>query len=146
MTTFFDYCKHGNIDAIKKMSLKNCDLELGFLWACYNGHYNIVRYLVELHKNDDEYKSIDIHSQYEFGFRLACMNGHYDIIRYLVELHKNDDKYKYINIHYNYEEGFIKACEEGHYDIVKYLLKKTKKNKPFNNYLMAFKKIERHKL
>jgi ankyrin repeat protein len=146
MIMFLDYCITGNIDDIKKMSLKKCDLDYGFIWACENGHYDIVRYLVELYKNDDEYRPIDIHSNEEFGFRRACTYGHYDIVRYLVELHKNDDKYKYIDIHSKDEYGFIRACRNGHYDIVKYLLKITKKNKPFNNYLTAFKKIDKYKL
>jgi ankyrin repeat protein len=99
-----------------------------------------------LHKNDDTYKYIDIHSLYELSFIWACKNGHYDIVRYLVELHWNDDKYKYIDIHSYYEYGFIWTCEGGHYDIVKYLLKITKKYKPLNNYIMAFKKIDKYKL
>jgi ankyrin repeat protein len=146
MVKFTDYCKHGNIDDIKKMSLKDCNLEKGFRFACMNGHYDIVRYLVELYKNDKNYKPIDIHSCDEAGFILACMNGHYDIVRYLVELHKNDDKYKYIDIHSYDEQGFRWACTYGDYEIVKYLLKITKKYKPFNNYLIAFKKIDKYKL
>jgi hypothetical protein len=99
-----------------------------------------------LHKNDDKYKYIDIHSCYEEGFRWACYNGHYDIVKYLVELHKNDKNYRPINIHSYEEFGFRLACDNGRYDIVKYLLKITKKNKPFNNYLIAFKKIDKYKL
>jgi ankyrin repeat protein len=108
MTTFIGYCMNGNIDDIKKISLKYCDLEEGFILCCNYGHYDIVRYLVELHKNDDTYKPIDIHSKDEAGFRWACKNGHYDIVNYLLKI--------------------------------------TKKNKPFNNYRMAFKKIDKYKL
>jgi hypothetical protein len=96
-----------------------------------------------LHKNDDKYKPIDINSWDEYGFRCACGSGHYDIVRYLIELHKNDDKYKPINIYSCDEVGFRIACNS---DIVKYLLKITKKNKPFNNYITAFKKIDKYKL
>jgi hypothetical protein len=43
------------------------------------------------------------------------------------------------------------ACEKGAYDIANYLLKLTKKNKfgyskPFNNYHMVFKKLEKYLL
>ncbi len=114
----------------------------------------VVRYLVELHKSTVEsnraYKPININCFYEYGFRWACKNGHYLIIRYLVNcyaniLYRNDSTYKPININSWDEEGFRWACGYGHYKVVRYLLNITKKHKyykPFNNYLMAFKKID----
>ncbi len=141
---------NGDIDNIKKMSLKGINLDEGFTTACRYGHYKVVQYLVELHKNDSAYKPIDIHSGYEFGFEMACRNGHYDIVRFLIELYRNDDTYKSINIHENTEWGFRWAWYNGHYKIIHYLLKLTKKhtvyNKPFNNYLMIFKKFNKYKL
>ena len=52
METFIDYCRNGDIVNIKKLSLKEYDLGLGFILACVNRHYMIVRYLVEVYKND----------------------------------------------------------------------------------------------
>ncbi len=71
--------------------------------------------------------------------------GHYDIVRFLCELHKNDSTYKPINIHTDDEYGFRLPCEIGHNIVVNYLLKITKrgKYKPFENYLIVFKKIDK---
>ncbi len=122
MDPFVDDCENSDIESIKKMSLEGCDLDRGFRWACYDGHYMLVRYLVELHIHDSTYKPINIHSDNELGFRWACENGHYNVVRYLVELYKNNrfataNHYKQINIHSEDEDGFIWACENGHYKI-----------------------------
>jgi hypothetical protein len=52
MALFIIYCIDGELDNIKKISLKNCDLECGFRWACRNGHCDIIQYLVNLYKTD----------------------------------------------------------------------------------------------
>ncbi len=148
MDQFIDCCRDGDIEGIKNMSLEGRDLDYGFRIACHNGHYNVVRYLVELHIHDI-YKPINIHYADEYGFRLACWNGHYNVVRYLAELHIHDifataNHYKPINIHFYNEKCFRWACYKGHFKIVRYLLTLCKKHKykPFNNYLMAFKKID----
>ncbi len=71
--------------------------------------------------------------------------GHYDIVRFLCESHKNDSTYKPINIHAYNEYVFRSACENGYNIVVNYLLKITKrgKYKPFENYLIVFKKIDK---
>ncbi len=107
--SFIEYCINGDIMSIRKMSLKGCDLEHGFRVAslCLNGHYMLIRYLTELHKNNDIYMPpIDIYFD-EYGFRGPCTHGHYKIINYLLRV---TIKHKY---------------------------------KPFNNYLMAFKKFDK---
>ena len=123
MALFIIYCIDGELDNIKKISLKNCDLECGFRWACRNGHCDIIQYLVNLYKTDingniNTYDPIYIHAFGELGFTWACMNGHYDIVQYLVNLYKTDNTYKPININNN---GFRWACDKGHYNIVRYL-------------------------
>ncbi len=108
MALFIIYCIDGELDNIKKISLKNCDLEMGFKWACLKGHFKIVQYLIELYKNDPTYKPINIHENNEVGFKWAYDNGHHNIVKYLMTLYKK----------HNY--------------------------KPINNYLMAFKKIDKY--
>ena len=151
MATFIDYCEKGNIEYIKKMSLKDCDLENGFRWACIKGHYNIVRYLIELYKSDSTCSPININAYNEDGFRWACSEGYYDIVQYLVELHKYDSTYKPIDIYADNEDGLKSAYFYGHYAIANYLLKVTKNkkcgySKQFDNYLMVFKKFEKYLL
>ncbi len=149
MNNFIDYCRDGDIESIKKMSLEGRNLNNGFRWACENGHYNVVQYLVELYIHDSTYKPINIHFQYELGFRWACYNGHYIVVRYLMELYKNihngNGTYKPIKIYYYDEGGFRWAYYNGHFKVVRYLLKITRNHtyKPFNNYLMAFKKLDK---
>ena len=94
MDQFLEYCKNGELDNIKKLSQKKRNLDSGFRWACENGHYDIVKYLVNLYKRDTTYKPIDIHTRDEWSFRWACTNGHYDIVQYLVEFHRKHSVYK----------------------------------------------------
>ncbi len=68
------------------------DNEKSFKWACMNGHYEIVKYLIELYKNDKNYEEINIHSWDEEGFRLAYKWENYMIVKYLMTLYK---KHKY---------------------------------------------------
>ncbi len=91
MALFIIYCIDGELDNIKKISLKNCDLEMGFKWACLKGHFKIVQYLIELYKNDPTYKPINIHADDEYSFRWACRRGHYKIVKYLMTLYKKHD-------------------------------------------------------
>jgi len=46
--------------------------------ACYFGHIDVVKRLLELKKN--------IHQNNEMAFFAACINGHTDIAKYLIEL------------------------------------------------------------
>ncbi len=145
---FVIYCKNGDIDNIKKISLKNCNLGTGFRWACDKGHYDIVQYLVELYKTGPIYKPINIHAFKEFSFDLACMNGHYSIVRYLVTLYRSDPTYKPINIHVDNETGFRWAYANRHHNIVRYLMSLYKKHDymPIKNYLIVFKKFDKYLL
>jgi len=101
MATFIDYCKNGNIEGIKQISLKDCNLEDGFMKACAHGHHKIVQYLVELHKNDSTYNPIDIYANDEEGFKMACEKGAYDIANYLLKLTKKN-KFGYSKPFNNY--------------------------------------------
>ncbi len=146
MEPFIDYCKNGDIEGIENMSLEGCDLNRGFSWACSSGHYNVVRFLVELYRNDSTYTPINIPVYNNQGFLHACFNGHYTIVRYLVELYRYDSIYKPIVIDFWHELCFRKACENEHSKVINYLLRITKKHKhykPFHYYLMAFKKLDK---
>ena len=141
---FLDYCENGDINNIKQMSLKGCNLDCGFRWACWCGHYDIVRYLCELYKTG-EYEKINIHAGDEEGFRLACYKEHYNIVQYLCELYKTGD-YTKINIHAHTELGFRWACMNGKYEILYFLMTLYKKHqyKPIHNFIRIFKKIDKY--
>ncbi len=88
------------------MSLEDCDLDKGFRWVCWSGHYNILQYLVNLYKTG-AYKPINIHAENEEGFRLACKYGQCDIVKYLMTLYKKH-KYKPIKNYLMVFEKFDK--------------------------------------
>lgn len=98
-------------------------LAQGFIEACRKGHFEVIKYLCNLHKDNPQFKPIDIHFNNEEGFISACRNGYYDIVLYLTRLHKTDTSYKQIDIYASYEAGFNEACANGHLNIVEYLVK-----------------------
>lgn len=46
--------------------------------ACYNGHLNVIKYLLEIKLNIN----ISVHN--DICFYYACEQGHIDIIKYLI--------------------------------------------------------------
>ena len=114
---FHEACKNGNLRAITNL-LNNHNIDVhvdnedGFRLACYNGHLNVVQYLLKNNFN------IDVHAENEDGFRVACGNGHLNVVQYLLENNFN------IDVHAENEYGFIWACCYGRLNVVKYLLTK----------------------
>ncbi len=110
-------CQNGNMNTLKDIIHKNhfdaIQLKGCFRIACKYGHYNIVRYLCELYKNDSNYEIIDINTHDTDGLIFACENGHFEIVQYLCELHSYDKNYKPICIH---EGAFVSACAKGMYN------------------------------
>jgi ankyrin repeat protein len=75
--------------------------------AAANGHFEIVRYLVEV-------GGANISALEDEAFRLAARNGHLDVVRYLVE--------RGANIFARENEALRRAAANGHLDVVKYLV------------------------
>ncbi len=112
--------------------------EAALRMASYNGHIEVVKYLVEL-KPD----GADIHALGDQALRLASENGHIKVVKYLVDqganIHaKNDyalrwasyygqiDVVKYLvglgaNIHVKDDEALKLASGNGQIEVVKYL-------------------------
>ena len=88
--------------------------------ACYNGHLDVIRYLVTECKCDPMCKSNNgstpLHS--------ACYNGHLDVIRYLVTECKCDPMCK----SNNGSTPLHSACYNGHLDVIRYLITECKCN------------------
>ncbi len=144
---FMNYCNNGNIDMIKKMSLKYCYLEAGFTKACEKGHYDVVKYLAELHINYPEYAKINFNYDDMMAFRAACINGHYEIVKYMCDFCINfPNSYNVIDF-YDMEDPYAKEYDKdyhkyggsviytafvyGHLNIVKYLVELYKYNKNY---------------
>ena len=106
---FIVACKENDLNKIQQM-MHMVDIsinEVGFKYACYYGHIDVVKYLVQ---NID----IDVHARDEEGFRWACYYGHIDVVKYLVPLG--------VDIHAKNEYGLMWAWWNGHIDIVRYLV------------------------
>ena len=86
--------------------------------AAYNGHLNVVQYLITQHKCDTMCKrtngSTPLHD--------ACWNGHLDVVEYLITQHKCDTMCKT-------NQGATPlnlAANNGHLDVVEYLITRHK--------------------
>jgi ankyrin repeat protein len=117
---FLKACKNGDITTLKSLDYSkiyiHANAELAFQLACWNGHLEVVKYLISL---EPESGRINVHALNEEAFRNACENGHLDVVKYLISLEPSHNR---INIHAMYEDAFRLACENGHLPIVKYLI------------------------
>ena len=96
-TKFIEFCNNGDLDSIKQLiNLHEINIhancELGFRWACYYGHKHIVKYLINLYKNNNKYAIINIHAYDEDGFRWARENGR----KYLLSIGSYLPNHEYI--------------------------------------------------
>ena len=108
--SFFFFLKHRDIDEVDEHG------QTVLHTACWNCHYNVVKFLIEKTKAEAEKKN-------ENGFtplHTACWNGQFPIVKLLIEQAKVD--FEAIN-----EDGVTPlhlAAQEGYLDIVQYLYEK----------------------
>lgn len=88
-----------------------CFFDRGFLRACQNGNLEIVKRLLHLLGNNNQYRYIG------YGLLYACSNNHLTVAQYIVEF---GDKKNLINHHLT--QAFISACIYGHKDIAEWLI------------------------
>ena len=83
-------CKNGDLEKVKEIILKGEKMGInekddygfnGFLYACINGHFEIVKLLIENNSCKIEEKDYGGFN----GFIHACLNGHYEIVKLLIE-------------------------------------------------------------
>ena len=84
---FIEACKKGDKEAVQTLAKGNCDVNHvnndgrnGFIWACQNGHKDIVELLVTKYNCDVNHVDNDGRN----GFIYACYNGRKDIVELLV--------------------------------------------------------------
>lgn len=88
------------------------DIERPALWiACYHGHLNVVRLLIEIGKAD---VNLSDHNNYT-PLQAAIFNKHYDTVKYLIEQ---------ANATVNETQDLCIAIKSGSYDIIEFLLEK----------------------
>ena len=91
--------------------------------ACVNGHYKLVKFLLEKGRRTGTDVAVNMQTNDEYGFFAlffaAALVGNCDTIKLLIE---NGAK---VNMHTKFGmTSLIKACEQGLYDVVKLLIEK----------------------
>jgi ankyrin repeat protein len=111
--SLFDACRNGDIEMVKLLikdenDFKSRKYDNALIWAASNGHFEVVKYLVE--------KGADIHAKDDQPLQYACVFGHFKIAKYLVE--------KGAHIHAGNDYGFRRACHHGHFQVSRFLIEK----------------------
>jgi hypothetical protein len=110
----FDLNHHCKFPEKINCNCEYCDSEIGrpALWlACFNGHLNVVRTLIEIGKAD---VNLSDHKNWT-PLRIAILKKHIDIVKYLIEQ---------ANAIIDENRDLFVAIQIGSYDIVDYLLNK----------------------
>jgi ankyrin repeat protein len=96
------------------------DLEVlltdGFRLTCYNGHVDIVKYILT---SPDLLKNADIHQNEEYAIKLSAMYGHLSLVQFLLT---SPDLKDHSAILADSNVAFIWTCETGCLDVIQYLL------------------------
>lgn len=82
-----------------------------FRWACYSGHLEVAKYLVESFGLTGE----DIRDYDNFAFRYSCTGGHLEVAKWLVETFKitaTDIKdYKNRTLYWSHRYGHVEVVK-----------------------------------
>jgi ankyrin repeat protein len=70
-------CIHGDIEKVKLLRSNADNLVTGFLNACFNGHIEIVEFLISLSKNWTT-------DAWDTGLGCACKFGHINIVNLMI--------------------------------------------------------------
>jgi len=99
-----------------------------FGWVAYNGHLEIVKFLVE--------NGANIHAVDDCALRWAAESGHLEVVKYLVE--------NGANIHAKDNWALCWAARNGHLKIVKYLVENGADIHADNNYAFCWAACNGH--
>lgn len=111
----------GDIDFIEDYSISSPEnlkysLTKGFEYVCYNGHLDVIRFLLTSKKLP---QNADIHHDDDYALTLSAYNGHLDVVRYLLT---SKELKEHANIHARENSPLIWAAEANHLHVVEYLL------------------------
>lgn len=106
---FMKCCENGYLDGVIKSlekdiknSIKKSNIDWGLSRACYHGHMNIIKYLIEE-------KNADIHNTNDYPLRVAVEDANdINIVKYLLDkganIHVNNDELTKFKFRYRNKE------------------------------------------
>lgn len=98
-------------------------------FACENGKFNVVKYLIEVRHLSPH---LIIHSSGPV-FKAAAISGNLELVRYLVEVHHVDIESQGLEFGTR-DTALSRAAEEGHVDVVAYLISQKANVNPVVSY------------
>ena len=111
MDNFIEYCKNGDLEAVKQFVDQGCDPQAlnnyAIQYASKNGHVEIVKYLIK--------QGCDPTALNNWAIQSASVGGHLEIVKYLVSVGCDPQAYNNFAIRW--------ASYYGHLEVVKYLFK-----------------------
>lgn len=115
------FLDHKSKDEVSKLVHAKTNGATPLIMACRNGHYDVVKYVVDVCKADiEQVGSVTFDGETIEGappLWCAAAAGHLPIVEYLVEKGTDVNKTTLTN-----STPLRAACFDGHYDIVKFLV------------------------
>jgi ankyrin repeat protein len=121
--TIIQFLAKYNYDFVK-------DKKMYFLWACEQGHLDMVEYLTS------QEIGCDPEADHNYAIQFAALNGHLEVVKYLFSI-GGDPK-----SHNNY--AIRLASKNGHLKVVKYLVDLGCDPKACNNHAIQFASLNNH--
>ncbi len=120
MDNFYEYCKEGNLNEIKKLNLTLEDIRSlnnnALIWASFYGHLEVVKYLVNKGLTLEDIRSYDNNAL--IG---ASLYGHLEVVKFLI-----DKGLTIKDIRSKDNKALIWASHNGYLEVVKYLEEQIK--------------------
>lgn len=116
--------QNGDLDFIETYSMASPEnlqyaLTKGFEYVCYNGHLDVVKFLLTSNKLT---QNADIHHDDDYAVTLGSFCGHLDLVRYLLT---SKDLKEHANIHARENSPLIWAAQNKQLEVVQYLLESS---------------------
>ena len=94
------------------------DSEYPFRFACYNGHIDVAKWLINIGKQTNEI--INIHAKEEYAFIKSCSKGHLELAKWLYDYAISIGSPIQVDI--SNSMAFRYCCQNGHKDVAEWLL------------------------
>jgi ankyrin repeat protein len=95
-----------------------------FIKLCGNGDLIGAQQMLEIPKNSEKRKPVNIFAKNDSAFHDACQNGHLPVAQWLLQI--AEEKGHHINISFNNNITFRMVCLNGHLHVAQWLLQVVK--------------------